>query len=608
LGLYGDCLTGHDCQVSNAGEYDQRAVSGLARWIPGLDLARRYRRQWLLSDVLAGLALTALLVPQGMAYAELAGLPAVTGLYTSVMALLAYAVFGPSRIMVVGPDSALGPMIAAAILPLAGANGDPNRAIALSSILALLMGAYCIVAGIVRVGTLAELFSRPMRVGYLNGLAIVVLVSQLPKLFGFSTTANGLRAEFHAFVQGLSAGKTVPASLLIGVASLVGILALRFWLPKVPGVFLAVVAATCMVGVFDLSAHGVAVLGVIPAGLPKPSIPRVGLHDVGTLALAALGMAFVTLADTSALSRSLAAKREANVDQNQELVALGTANLSAGLFLGFPVSASTGRTITAESSGSLTQMTGVIGALCILLLLSFANGLLQDLPSSALAAIVIVAAVRLFDLATLRWLWSVRKSEFLLSLVALLGVAVFGVLPGIAIAVALSLGDFVRQAWRPHTAILGRIPGRKGYHDIDRHPEAVQIPGLIIYRFDAPMFFANAKFFSDGVMKAIATRKEQISWIVLAAEPITDIDTSAAEAFDQLLDDLEVESVQLVLAELKGPVKDRLRSYGLYERLGDDRFFATVGAAVHGYLNASGVEWVDWSDEEPDIRRGSHPE
>jgi high affinity sulfate transporter 1 len=608
LGLYGGCLTRHDGQVSNAGEYDQPAVSGLARWFPGLDLVRRYRRQWLLRDVLAGLALTALLVPQGMAYAELAGLPAVTGLYTSVMALLAYAVVGPSRIMVVGPDSALGPMIAAAILPLVAANGDPNRAIALASILALLMGAFCIVAGIVRVGTLAELFSRPMRVGYLNGLAIVVLVSQLPKLFGFKTTANGLRAEFHAFVQGISESKTVPASLLIGVASLVAILALRFWLPKVPGVFLAVVAATSLVGVFDLSAHGVAVLGVIPSGVPQPSIPRVGLHDVGTLALAALGMAFVTLADTSALSRSLAAKRGVSIDQNQELVALGTANLSAGLFQGFPVSASAGRTVAAESSGSLTQMTGVIGALCILVLLLFANGLLQNLPNSALAAIVIAAAVRLFDLATLRWLWRVRKSEFLLSLAALLGVAVFGVLPGIAIAVALSLGDFVRQAWRPHTAILGRIPGRKGYHDIERHPEAVQIPGLIIYRFDAPMFFANAEYFSDGVIEAIATRQDPIGWIVLAAEPITDIDTSAAEAFDQLLDDLEIESVHLVLAELKGPVKDRLRSYGLYERLGDDRFFATVGAAVHGYLDVSGVKWVDWSDEEPDVGRGSHPE
>ena len=532
----------------------------------------------------------------------------MTGLYTSVLALLAYAVFGPSRIMVVGPDSALGPMIAAAILPLVAANGDPNKAVALASILALLMGAYCIVAGMIRVGTLAELFSRPMRVGYLNGLAIVVLVSQLPKLFGFSTTANGLRAEFSAFVHGVSDGKTVPASLVIGLASLVTILALRFWLPKVPGVFLAVVGATVLVSAFDLSAHGVAVLGVIPAGIPKPSIPRVGLHDVGTLALAALGMAFVTLADTSALSRSLAAKRGANVDQNQELVALGTANLSAGLFQGFPVSASTGRTITAESSGSLTQMTGVIGAVCILVLLSFANGLLQNLPNSALAAIVIAAAVRLFDLATLRWLWKVRKSEFLLSLAALLGVAIFGVLPGIAIAVALSLGDFVRQAWRPHTAILGRIPGRKGYHDIERHPEAVQIPGLIIYRFDAPMFFANAEFFSDEVKKAVGTRQESITWIILAAEPITDIDTSAAEAFDQLLEDLEVESVQLVFAELKGPVKDRLRSYGLYDRLGDDRFFATVGAAVHGYLDASGVEWVDWSDREPDIDLDPNPD
>ena len=436
--------------------------------------------------------------------------------------------------------------------------------------------------------------------GYLNGLAIVVLVGQLPKLFGFSTTTHGLTAEVRSFVRGLAEGRTVPASLLIGLACLVAILALRHWLPKVPGVFLAVVGATAVVSAFDLSAHGVAVLGVIPSGFPRPSIPRIGLHDAGTLVLAALGMAFVTLADTSALSRSLAAKRGVGIDQNQELVALGAANLAAGLFQGFPVSASAGRTVVAETSGSRTQLTGVIGAISILVLLLLAHGLLQDLPASALAAIVVAAALGLFDLRALRWMWRVRKSELLLSLAALMGVAILGVLPGIAVAIALSLGDFVRRAWRPHTAILGRIHNRKGYHDIERHPEGEQIPGLIIYRFDAPLFFANGEFFFDGLKTAIASRGEPITWVVVAAEPITDIDTTAAEVLDQLLDHLDVEGIQLVFAELKGPVKDRLRSYGLYQRLGDDRFFATLGTAIDGYLEASGIDWVDWSDQEPD--------
>jgi high affinity sulfate transporter 1 len=549
-------------------------------------------------DLLAALALTGLLVPQGMAYAQLAGLPAVTGLYTSVVALLAYAVFGPSRILVVGPDSALGPMIAGALLPLVAASADPAEAVALASALALIMGVICAAAGAGRAGMVTELLSRPVRVGYLNGLAVVVLVSQLPKLFGFSTSAHGLVPELRAFGHGLAAGETVPASLWIGLACLVAILGFRWWRPTVPAVFLTVAAATALVGIFDLSHHGVAVLGLIPSGFPTPAVPRVGLHDAGRLALAAIGMAFVSLADTSALSRSLGARRGDEIDQNQELVALGAANIAASLFQGFPVSASASRTVVAETSGSKTQLTGVIGAGAILILLVGANGLLKNLPSSSLAAIVIAAAVGLFDINTLLWLWKVRKTELWLALTAVAGVMILGVLPGIPIAIGLSLGDFIRRAWRPHSAILGRIEGKKGYHDIERHPEAVQIPGLTLYRFDAPLFFANAEFFSNGVKAAIAARDEPVRWVILAAEPITDMDTTAAEILERLLDDLEPEGIEVVFAELKGPVKDRLRTYGLYDRLGDGRFFATVGTAIDGYLSWSGIDWVDWTDNE----------
>jgi MFS superfamily sulfate permease-like transporter len=388
-------------------------------------------------------------------------------------------------------------------------------------------------------------------------------------------------------------------ALLIGVACLATILALRSWRPKIPAVLIAVVGATIIVGAFDLSTHGVAVLGVIPSGFPRAAVPRVGLHDAAKLALAAVGMAFVTTADTSALSRSLAAKRGADIDQNHELVALGAANVAVGLFQGFPVSASASRTVVAETSGSRTQLTGVIAATAILVLLVSAHGVLRNLPASALAAIVIAAALALFDVNTLTWLWKVRKSELWLAVAALLGVALLGVLPGIPVAIALSLAEFVRRAWRPHSATLGRIRGRKGYHDIERHPEAVQIPGLAIYRFDAPLFFANAEFFAKGVKAAISERGEPVSWVILAAEPITDIDTTAAEALAQLLDDLDVDATQLVFAALKGPVKDRLHRYGLYDRLGDDHFFATLGTAINSYLSVSGIDWVDWSDQEP---------
>jgi len=319
----------------------------MSGWLPGIALVRDYQRSWLSHDLIAGLVLTALLVPQGMAYAELAGLPPVTGLYTTVLALLAYALFGPSRILVLGPDSALGPLIAAALLPLIGAEGDPTRAVALASALALLMGLVCVLAGVAKIGRIAELLSKPVRVGYLNGIALVVVVGQLPKLFGFSTDATGFFDEVRAFVEGVKSDDTVAASLVIGLVSLAVILGFRHWLPKVPGVLVAVVGATLTVVVFDLVAHGVKVVGEVPAGFPTPAIPDVSLSDLKTLAFAAVGMAFVTLADTSALSRSLAAKRGDDVDPNHEIAALGAANIAAGLFQGFPVSASASRTAVA---------------------------------------------------------------------------------------------------------------------------------------------------------------------------------------------------------------------------------------------------------------------
>ena len=505
---------------------------------------RTYRRAWLSGDIVAGVVLTALLVPQGMAYAELAGLPPVTGLYTTVLALLAYALFGPSRILVLGPDSALGPLIAAALVPLVDAQADPARAVALASMLALLMGALCIAAGLARLGVLAQFLSKPVRVGFLNGIAVIVFVGQLPKLFGFSSDAQGTVNEVDAFVRGLRDGRTVPASLAVGVGALAVILVFRRWLPKVPGVLVAVVGAAIVVGAFDLTAHGVSVVGAIPSGFPGPTLPHVGLHEAGNLLLAAAGIAFVTLADTTATSRSLAARRGEHVDANREIRALGAANVAAGLFQGFPVSTSTSRTAVAESSGSHTQLTGLIGASAIVAILLVQNNLGRYLASSTLAAIIMAAALTLFDFEGLRWLWKVRPSELWLSLIALLGVVALGVLEGILVAIALALGNFVRRAWRPYDAVLGRIEGTKGYHDIDRHPEARQIPGLVLYRFDAPVFFANAELFSERLQRAVHDRGDATRWVIVAAEPITDVDTTGAEILSELLDDLDARGVE----------------------------------------------------------------
>jgi len=571
--------------------------SALMRWLPGLATLRGYRRRDVRGDLVAGLAVTALLVPQGMAYAELAGLPAVTGLYTTVMALLAYAVFGPSRILILGPDSALAPLILATILPLIGAAGDPAKAIALASAMAVIMGIICVVAGLARLGVVTELLSKPLRVGYLNGVAVVVVVSQLPKLFGFSVDAESTPARLKEFVVGVIDGRTNAAALAIGLACLVLLFAFKWLAPKVPAVLIAFVGATLVVAAFGLVAHGVAVVGPVPKGFPAPALPAFSMGDLGRLTMAAFGMAFVTLADTSALSRTFALKYNRDVDPDQEIVALGAANLAAGFFQGFPVSGSASRTAVAEAAGGKSQAVGLVGALAIVLLLLFAGGLTTYLPQASLAAIVIVAGTSLFDLATMRWLWRVRRSELVLCLVALLGVAIVGVLQGIVIAIVLSLLAFLQRVWRPHDATLGRVPGRHGYHDVARHPDARQIPGMLIFRFDAPVFFANAEHFSRCVKKHVAERGEPVRHVVIAGEPITDIDTTGAESLRDLIDDLAKGHVTLAFAEIKGPVKDRLRSYGAYRDIGKENFFSTVGHAVTEYLEEAGGDGLEWVDD-----------
>lgn len=569
--------------------------TGWTRWVPALGTIRTYRRAWLRNDVVAGLVLTGLLVPQGMAYAELAGLPAETGLYTTITCLLGYAVFGPSRTLVLGPDSSLAPLIAAVVLPLTVAD-DPGEAIAYAAVLALLTGAVCIVAGLLSLGSVTDLLSRPVRVGYLNGIALIVLVSQLPKLLGFGIDADGFLAEIWAVAEGVVDGLIYVPALVIGIASLVLILAAKRAWPPFPMVLVAVIATTALAGLLDLAAEGLSVVGPLPEGLPAPSVPSVPLADLGTLAVGAVGIALLAFADTSALSRTFSARSGDRVDPNREAVALGAANIAAGLFQGFPISASSSRTAVAESVGTKSQLTGVVAAVAVLALLLFANTLLADLPSATLAAIVIAASFSLFDVATLRWLVRVRRSDFALSLVATAGVLLLGVLPGLGAAIGLSIAVFVWRTWRPYSAVLGRVQGRKGYHDVSRHPDAARVPGLVIFRFDAPLFFANATYFEEELLE-VAGEHPDARRIVVAAEPITDVDSTGAETLERILDELDERGIELAFAELKGPVKDRLQRYGLFDRIGADRFHSTVGTAVSHYLeDEPSVEWEDWTD------------
>jgi high affinity sulfate transporter 1 len=558
-------------------------------------LINGYRREYLRGDLVAGLAVTALMVPHGMAYAELAGVPAVTGLYTTVAAVLAYAILGPSRLLLVGPDSSLAPLIAAAIA-LTASDGDPATAIAIAAMLALMTGAVCVAAGLARLGSIAELLSRPVQLGYLNGLAIVMLVSQLSKLAGFSVDGDMPIEQGAEFVSGVADGQIDATVVVLGLVALATIVTSARISPKIPGVLIAVVASIVAVRTLGLVDDGVDVIGALPSGFPTPSWPRIGLSTVPSLAIASLGLAWVTLTDTTALSRGFAARTGERVDPNREIVALGASNVAAGLFGGFPVSASTTRTTTNMASGGHTQLVGVVSAALVLALLVGGSGLVEQLPSTTLAAIVIAAAIHLFDLRQLRWLFVARRSEFALCIVATGAVVLLGVLTGLAVAVVLSLANFVRQLWRPYDAVLGRVDGRKGYHDLTRHPDARRVPGLVLFRFDAPLFFANADHFARRVHEILDEADDPIDRIVVAAEPITDIDTSAAAMLESLLDDLEQRGVQLVFAEIKGPVKDRLRQYGLYDRLGEHGFPSTIGRAVKAHVTDHDVDWTNWDD------------
>ena len=571
-----------------------RLEGGPGRWVPGLRTLREYQRSWLASDLVAGLVLTALLVPVGMGYAQAAGLPPITGLYATIVPLVAYAILGPSRVMVLGPDSSLAAVIAAVILPLGG--DDPETAVALAGALAVITGLIILVAGIARLGFVTELLSRPVQLGYLYGIAVTILVGQLPKLCGFSIEGRGLLTEIRDFAQGVADGQVNRAALAVGLAGIVVILVLRRFWRKVPGVAVAVVVGIAAVAIFDLEAEGVEVVGVLPEGLPTLVFPSVDLADLGALFSGALGIALVAVADTTVLSQSLAAQRNESVDPDQELRALGAANLASGLFQGFAISSSSSRTPVAVSAGARSQLTPLVGAVAITLLLVFAPGLLRDLPLPMLAAIVITAAIGLIDVAAVRRLYRVRRSEFVLWLAAFGGVALLGVLIGIFTAILLSLADFVRRAWRPHDAVLGREDELKGYHDIDRHPGARQVPGLLLYRFDAPLFFANAAWFRRRVKGLVAEAAHPVRWVVVAAEPVTDVDTTAADTLDQLLRELREQQVTLAFAELKGPVKDRLRRYGPYDAIGPDHFFPTIGTAVNAYVTATGTTWVDWEE------------
>lgn len=559
----------------------------IKNFVPGVHLARRYKWSWLKSDLAAGAALSAALIPAGMAYAEAAGLPAVNGLYASIVPMLFYALFGPSRVLIVGPDSSLAPMIAAAVLPLAG--HEPADAVALAGVLAILIGVFLIAGRIFRLGFVTGLLSKPIRVGYLNGIALAVIVGQLPRLLGITVPGGPLPGRVAATVDAVLQGSVNPLALLFGAGTLAIIIAGRFLPWNVPAVLLAVAASVAVAAAFE-AGPGLAMVGALPPGLPAPALSGVSTDEVVGLIGPAAGIALIAFVDTSALSKSLAGHSGGRGGGNQEMGALGISNVASGMLGGFPVCGSSSRTPIAIAAGARTPFSGIVAAGLVTLFMLAAPNVTAFLPTATLAAVVIVAASSLVDVRTVLRLVRMSRLETLLLLAAFLGVAFIGVLEGIVLAIALSLIAFVRRAWDPYRTELGSLDGVPGFHDLTRHPEGKRVPGLVVARFDAPLFFANGEVFAEHIRSLVNDAPAPVRWVIVAAEPITDLDTTALDELVRLDDELARLGTSLVFAEMKGPIKDRMIKFGVSSRFGPDHFFPTIHSAVRSYKKTMGLE------------------
>ena len=557
--------------------------SGIRTVAPGIIRLLAYRREWLRGDVMAGFTVAAYLVPQVLAYATIAGLPPITGLWAILPALAAYAVFGTSRLLSIGPESTTALMTAAVVGPIAA--GDPARYGGLAAALAVFVGVLCLVSRAARLGFVADLLSRPILVGYLAGVAMIIIVGQLGKLTGVRIDGDTFFGQLASFVSHLSTGHVV--TIVFAAAVLVFLFGLQRWVPAAPAPLLAVLLATGAVTMFGLESHGVEVIGDIPSGVPIPALPP--WEDVIGLVLPALGLLLVGYTDNILTARSFADRASdasaggQRIDANQELVALGVANVGAGLFHGFPVSSSGSRTALAEAAGGRTQLYSLVTMVLVVATLLFLGPVLASFPVAALGAIVVYAAVRLVDAAGFRRLAAFRRSELLLALGALAGVLFFDILYGIVLAVGLSVAEMLARVARPHDAIQGFVPGLAGMHDIDDYPQAQTIPGLVVYRYDSPLFFANAEDFRRRALAAVEGQQVPVRWFVLNMEANVEVDITALDAVEALRRELEARHIVFALARVKQDLMDELQPFGLVTTVGADRIFPTLPTAVAAY-------------------------
>lgn len=554
----------------------------IERWLPGVAVLRRYERSWWRGDVLGGLTVGAMLVPQTMAYAELAGMPPVAGFYAALGALVAYAVFGTSRYLGVGPEPGTALLAAAGVAPLAG--GDPARYAALMAALALVVGALCVVAAALRLGFVAAALSKPVLVGYITGIGLTLVSSQLGPLAGLSIEADRLVPR--VLEAGRELGDLHGPTLAIGVASLVAIVLARRFAPRVPAGLLVIVVASVVVAVTDLDDDGVRLVGDVPQGLPSATIPDVSLGDLGKLVPVAAGIALVGFTDNLLTARSIASGRRQRIDPNQELFALGVSNAAAGLWRGLPVSSSASRTAVPAALGSSTQVVGLIAAACAVAALTVASSLLEQVPRAALAGLIVAAALAIIDVAGFRALWRINREEAWLAAAAAAGVVVFDVLVGVVIAIVLSTLVALAHVARPHDAVLGDLPGLDGWVDVEAYREATTEPGLLVYRFDAPLFFVNAERFCERVERMLAVNAGDEEWLVLDFEGVGALDSTAAEAINELLERVRASGVaEFAVARANPDVLALLRRAELLAPNGPLIAYPTINAAVRAYRN-----------------------
>ena len=565
--------TSHDGGGAVTPRIDWTAVA------PGLAQFRGYRRSWLRGDVMAGLTVVAYLIPQAMAYATVAGLAPVAGLWAALLPLVIYAVMGSSRYLSAGPESSTALMTAAALAPLAA--GDSGRYAALAAMLAVLVGLVCFTGGLLRLGFIADLLSRPVLIGYMAGVALIMIAGQLGKLTGTPVTGEGFVAELRSLAAALP--NVHWPTLSLSVAVLAALVLLAWLVPRAPGPFIAVLLASAVVAGFSLHRYGIQVIGEVPAGLPAIGLSGVAAGDLGVLAAASGGVALVAFSDSVLNARIFAARKGETIDANAELRALGICNMGSAVCHGFPVSSSASRTTLGEMVGARSQLYSLVVLGLLLMVMIFAHGLLAGFPTAALGALVVYAAVRLIDLPGFRRLAKFRRSELILAVLTAAAVLTLGVLYGVLAAVGLSILDLLRRVARPHDSVLGFVPGVAGMHDIEDYPHARLEPGLLIYRYDAPLFFANAEDFRKRATVAVDSNPDPVQWFVLNAEANVEVDLTALDAVDQLRQDLNRRGIVFGMARVTWHLREALDAAGLIDKIGEQNIFATLPTAVAAY-------------------------